>query len=173
MTGVSYHPLYDSYHCVFRSCCLLSYKYDIDIDINRFRIIDFYFLLPFFINDIRLSGVLRDVRREKDLNKIPLPYQHVPSRKSLFRALVPVQDVALRHQVAVGLIDGDAFRGGRFKRGLNRVPEGSFHQRVNEYVVENEKILEFLVDDAQSVPIYGRGGLKDRSGLMEYKYDAV
>lgn len=173
MTGISYHPLYDPYHCLFRLSAILRYRPEIDFDIHRIKLVDFYLLVPSLIQKIRLSGIERENRTNKNLHNTPLPYQKLPASKHLFMCLSPIQDVAFRHQIGAGLIDNSAYKSGRFKYGSFQELPTEYVEHVEHYIRRNMPIFDFLIHDLAEIPTFGSGGLKDRTGLMDHRYDVT
>ncbi len=173
MIGISYHPLYDPYHCLFRLSAILQFQPDINVDLSRIKLIDFYILLPSLIKKIRLSGDFASLRADKGLKKTQEPYQKIPSSRSLFRTLEPIQDVAIRHKIGVGLISSESYTNGKFARNPKISLPSDFLDQLQSYISNNICVFEFMIQDLEKIPTFGVDGMKHRTDLMEYKYDVV
>ncbi len=46
-------------------------------------------------------------------------------------------------------------------------------ERINEVNADQSDLIEFIGVLASHYPLLGKDGLKDRSALMEYRYDTV
>lgn len=61
--------------------------------------------------------------------------------------------------------------------GVVQIQLDMFSQRllesVQRYVKENNELILFLSEELPKIPLAGKAGLKDRSGLKEYRYDYV
>jgi hypothetical protein len=73
---------------------------------------------------------------------------------------------------AHGLIDADALRQGVVLLGEVETPD-VLKQSIVTYVEENAALFEAVKALAFEYALLGNDGLKRRSGLMEYKYDAA
>lgn len=163
-----YHPLYDAYHCVFR-ILLIAEKLG-SVPIDMVRLLDFYILFPARITKIRLPADLSYGRplASRQFN----PYHDVSNSQSVFRELTVIQDAALHCIVGAGLIDKTRFEEGIVSRTRDRLPE-EIVRRLSAYREQRPEILDFILDKLSGVHIYGDDGLKDRTGLMEYRYDRI
>lgn len=170
---LTYHPIGDSYHCAFRSLVLLRASEGQTHHIETFRILDFYYLFPFFLRSFsKPRPEVEQAYHKLEISKIQAPYQRLPNKKFLFRQAEGVQIQALRHLVGVGLLEADRFRESKIvfcPRPLSQNLEAALYDEVKR----QRKLLEFLTQYLSQVPLYGARGLKDRSGLMEYRYDPV
>lgn len=167
---LTYHPLHDPYHCVFRLATILSYSQK-RVEIDSLRIFDFLLIFEHLIPEMRWTRELRSEMRKRSLDKARAPYVKLPGKKLLFRELTQIQNVALSHMVGRGLIDKDDFLDGfALLRGK---PESPMGEKLNAFAEEKSAVLSFFSMIAQAIPARGIDGLKDRTGLMEYRYDAV
>ena len=69
-----YHPIYDSYHCIFRILCILHDIQQVDIEVDLIRILDFYVLFPSRLKNIKFknspTGLVFSINRKNFINKI-------------------------------------------------------------------------------------------------------
>ena len=173
MLGITYHPSRDPYHCAFRAICILEHDGAGEYDLPVFRMVDFYLLFPHALKAV--TSLPADVRREfrrRSIHKLHEPYQSLPEPRALFRQLESVQTAAYQHIAAAGVLDPDAFRVGKVKRGAQELSD-EFRGEVRAASIAATEVLEFLTDYLAAIPLYGPNGLKARTGLMEFRYDPV
>jgi hypothetical protein len=163
-----YHPAYDAYHCIFRILSILDVRASLDMDM--LRLLDYALCFPVAVADFRLPGdmytVKKMVRDSGNLYRSPL------NQKATFAALAATQEGALVCLAAAGFVAQDELQKGRVTRTGVLLPSGIAARRDNfkktEAIFFNHVMKAML-----SFPLQGEGGLKDRSGLMEYRYDFV
>ena len=168
VTQLVYHPAFDPYNAALRLLRLLSASPK-PLDRTSLRILDFYVLFPEELSQARLTTALRSkVRR---LNSEPrYPYDRLPAQQPLFARMEPSFDAALQTLIAKGL----AARSTEETYALvsENVPTSLLEiaRKRNE---AEAGLIEVLVEVGTSFEGLGANGLKDRTGLAEYRYDAV
>ena len=164
-----YHPVYDANHCVFRTLLLLESSVHNEIDIELYRLLDFYILFPHMLKKISpLPIELRTYKRA--LAKIPEPFESMLNTKRIIHELEPLQTVAIHNLLAKKLIDIDSFKAKKIKRSAVALPE-SISVAINESKNASGKWFQMLVNELPVVHFSGKKGLKMRTGLMEFRYD--
>lgn len=163
-----YHPAFDAYHAAFRMIAISERVQRLEID--KARILDFYLLFPFAISSIKLPDQLKGFRKEA--KKLANPFHDPMDRRSTFRDMRYIQEVALKCIAAADVIRIQDFTSGHVVRsGVNLSKE--MHHRVRGFLDEREPASTFVLEKLSTIDLLGAGGLKDRTGLMEYRYDAV
>jgi hypothetical protein len=165
---IIYHPAYDLNHCAFRFITLLS-----DIDGNQtewdtMQILDFYYVFPHLLADIRLPR--NPIATKKILKSIPNPYETLPNPRRLMFELRALHQEAARALVAKGILDKDLFLKNIIRLYSERVPE-ALNVQINNNEKRNTFWYQLIVKFMATYPINGKNGLKDRTQLMEYRYD--
>lgn len=165
---IIYHPAYDINHCAFRFITLLSDIKEHTINWETMQILDFYYVFPHLLADIRLPR--NSIATKQMLKKIPEPYESLPNPRRLMYGLKALQNEAARALVAKGLIDKDSYLKNIISLYAERVPETLYEQ-----IVKNEKRktrwFQLLVEVLAKYPINGKDGLKHRTQLLEFRYD--
>lgn len=163
-----YHPLCDAYHTVFRVLQLLEARSDKAYQIDQLRIMDFYMVFPSLINQIRFpkSGL-----KYKKQFKAMTSYEDKSSPKVLLLRAEPYQMLALRYLQGLGLVDGESMGNGIVKRTTKALPE-DLATKITEKDVAMKEQIDFLVKVLAELEMSGENGLKARTDLMEYRYDA-
>lgn len=167
---LAYHQLYDPYHCVFRMAAILNY-FQRRCEIDTLRILDFFIIFQHLIPEVRWTRELRAEMKRNGLDKPHAPYVKLPGKKPLFRELSQIQNIALSHMVGRDLLYKDDFMDGFAL--LREKPGSQMGDKLDIFINDKLSILSFFSTIAQSMPARGTDGLKDRTGLMEFRYDAV
>jgi len=166
-----YHPFQDANHCVFRTLLLLEYSVHNEIEIELYRLLDFYILFPHLLKSISpLPMELKAYRRI--LDKIPDPFESMLNTKRIIHDLESLQTVALHNLLAKKLIDIDSFKDKKIKRTNEALPE-SISVAINEAEQASEEWFRIITNELPLVHFSGKNGLKKRAGLMEFRYDLV
>jgi len=165
---IIYHPAYDLNHCAFRFITLLSDIKEHEINWESMQILDFYYVFPHLLADIRLPR--NSIATIKRMEQIPKPYEALPNPRRLMFDLKSLQNEAARSLIAKGLIDKNLYLKNIIRLYAERVPE-----TLNNQIVNNEKRktlwYQLLVGVLAQYPINGKDGLKDRTQLLEFRYD--
>ncbi len=165
---IIYHPASDINHCAFRFIILLSDIKEHEINWETLQILDFYYVFPHLLADIRLPR--NSIATKNMLKKIPEPYESLQNPRRLMFNLKVLHNEAARALVAKGIIDKDSYLRNIIKLYGERVSEP-----LNNKIVKNEKRktqwYQLLVEVLAQYPINGKDGLKDRTQLLEFRYD--
>lgn len=170
MMHVAYHPAFDPYHTTLRLLQILYYNPLKSYERDRVRMLDFFFVFPQQIKAIRLP---KEYRREQGAaSERPNPYHFSGTTAIVFSNMASWQDAALRLLLAKGMINRVAL-----EKDDTVMVTGELSPILREIIsVRNAGILprlSFLVDVLDNFPLRGKDGLKDRAGVMSYKYDSL
>ena len=173
MTQLSYNEAFDPYHAVFRFLRLFfGCKLRHAVPYDKFRILDFYLLYPFrlqnlqlFADDTRWRAVSRSYARLK-------PYGELPDDNSLFERMGSFQKAAASSMARAGIISNDEWARNRILFVPDRIA-GDAEKRCQELNDMMPDIIGILCEINERYDLNGRNGLKARSGLLEYRYDPV
>jgi hypothetical protein len=162
-----YHPALDPYHSAFRILHLLAYDPKRYYDRRAICVLDFYAVFPQLIPTVRLPN--QHARWRRLFSGRENPYWFNGDRRLVFGQMRPLQETALDLLYAQGLIDNLQYSDGFVQIVLDEF------RRVNlsEPSPPAGEVLEFLVTVLGTFPFHGVGGLKDRTGLLEYRYDTA
>jgi len=163
-----YHPAYDAHHCTIRMLALLTKMPSFEIE--KARILDFYLAFPGAAVTFRLPMEIKQVRRIfQSMKNI---YRDPVSAKRTFTEIRQVQLAALSCLAAAGMINEKKLQKGIVERTDTPLPN-TFKNAVNSFINQEEQLLNALVENIANIPTAGPHGLKDRSELLEYRYDAT
>lgn len=171
---ITYNPAFDLYHCIYRMLHILGRLVEGEsIDVDKARIWDFYLLFPQKVYGIHMCRYdsenlnLRKMYVRKSNN----PYEYCGDNRKLFERLKPYQMTALSNLVSYGVIDRDQF--------LNKKIVICDNQKFQKLITDLEtldtkeaNVLSFMSLFTKEMSLFGENGLKQRTELMESRYDA-
>lgn len=160
-----YHPAFDIYNCAFRMLQLLNYVKQSEIELDRLRIWDFYLTFP---NEARKIIFPKDLIELKRIfkDKANNPYEDLIDPRKIAERMRPFQISALRYLASYGLIDNNLFLKNVIKRTNKKIPQ-ELEEKINDVTTEKENIMKLV----QGFNQLALRGIKERTGLLEYRYD--
>lgn len=164
-----YSQAYDLYHTMFRILQIIE-KSKQDLEVDKLRILDFYLAFPAELLEIRRFVGFR--KYEKILKAETNSYERVIDRKRLFFKMEHIQISAMKALISYDLFDANAFKNGKIRR--TDVPlSDNLSARIQKANNENKNLITLITGPLASMNLYGHLGLKERTNLIEFKYDAV
>ena len=164
-----YNKAYDLYHTIFRILQIIE-KSKIVLEIDKLRILDFYLAFPVELLEIRTFQGFR--RYERFLNTEKNTYERIIDRKRLFFKMEPIQISAIKALISYGLVDPVEYKKGMIKRTEANLSE-ALRDRINGANEESSNLMTLITGPLASMNLYGHLGLKERTNLIEFKYDTV
>ena len=167
---LTYHPSKDPYHCIYRILCIL---YDLEqtcIDIDLLKILDFYVLFPSRLKNIKLPQMYTSFR--KIFKSISEPYEILPSDIKLISSIETIQQIAIKTLIAQHFIDGKLFLVNKIcfiKENLTT----ELLTILEHSEIRTQEWYKILTKELSVLNLYGSEGLKSRTNLLEYQYDAI
>lgn len=163
-----YHPAFDIYNCVFRMLQLMTSMKQSKIEVDRLRIWDFYLTFP---NEARKIIYPSDLSELKKIFKAKQenPYEDLIDPKRIIERMKPYQMSALRCIASYGLIDSKELTRNIIIRTEKEIPQ-ELLEKFADLTIEKSNIIK-LITGFNDLPLYGKTGLKFRTGLIEFKYD--
>jgi hypothetical protein len=160
-----YHPAFDVYHGVFRALLLLENTPQKSMPVDTLRIVDLYFVFPYLLADLEFpkgaGGRGRKLAGTRSrFNTLPSPRVFLTQVKGLHSLVT----AALAGQE---LISASALREGTISRSDKDLPAGLLTQATTD----DKELAAYLGGEIATIPLLGKRGLKDRSNLMEFRYD--
>lgn len=163
-----YHPAFDIYNCVFRILQLLSHMKQEEVEVDRLRIWDFYLTFPNEARNISYPATLSELKSIFK-KKAPNPYEDLIDSKRIIERMKSYQLSALKYLASYGLIDSTLLAKNIVRRTIKEIPS-ELSSKFNELTIEKQNVIKLIVGFWE-LPLYGKYGLKDRTGLIEFKYD--
>lgn len=140
-----------------------------EFDPIRLRIYDFFYLFPHFVSEIDFPRVKGITCLKNKAEKLLPPYEALPDKRRLFSEMGDYHIQALQILKAKNLFRED--------NGLLILAESYFTTEIQVLIEGNlNQVPDILTDSLKvlnRIDISGDKGLKKRTGLMEYRYDAV
>lgn len=171
---IVYNQAFDLYHTIFRFLQFLN-RFDNGslIETERLRIWDFYLLFPSKIHQIRLKQTESDIRklRKQFIKDSNNPYEKIPEERKIFEKLKPYQLAALNCIASYGIIDKGLLNQQRISI-INKEILGQFVGNFEELSPKERNVISLMTSHFNQIPLFGSDGLKNRTNLLESKYDA-
>lgn len=164
-----YNQAYDLYHSMFRILQITEKTNEV-LEVDKLRILDFYLAFPVELLEIKSFQGFK--KYEKYLRAETNKYERVIDRKRLFFKMEHIQISAIKALISYGLIDPSEFKNGRIKRTEMDISE-KLQERLISANEENPNLITLITGPLASMDLYGHLGLKVRTNLIEFKYDAV
>jgi hypothetical protein len=164
-----YNPAYDLYHSMFRILQIMENAKDV-LEIDKIRILDFYLAFPAELLEIKSFQGFR--KYEKFIKAESNMYEHILDRRRLFYKMEQIQISALKALISYGLIDATEFKRGKVKRTEARL-SNELADRIKIVNNENQNLIALITGPLTSMNLNGHLGLKERTNLIEFKYDTV
>lgn len=165
-----YHPATDFFHCWMRFASLLCSCGGNGVEYDRLRIIDFLLCFPHELHNCRLpieySGELR-----KNISPLRKTYEDPFSIRQGFAQVNKIQKHVAMDMVAKGIVQRDSYREGILIPSTAPTISGLLESVALNWEDRNQAWHKLIVTVLLSIPLNGKNGLKDRSGLLEFKYD--
>ena len=173
MTQLTYNEAFDPYHAGFRffrlhaACNLIE-----STAFDMLRILDFYLLFPFRLQNIKLYSQDTDWRGISKSYLKKAPYGQIPDDNSIFTRMEPFQRAAATSLAHSGYISADAWRRNEIIFVKAELPR-DLSDRCNALNDEMADFIPILCAIRARYRLTGRDGLKDRTGLLEFRYDPI
>jgi hypothetical protein len=171
---IVYNQAFDLYHTIFRFLHFLDRFENGDLlEIERIRIWDFYLLFPSKIHSIRLKQKESDIRKiRKDFIKdSDNPYEKITEDRKIFEKLKPYQLAALNCIASYGIIDKSLLNQSRVSI-INKKILVEFVKTFDGISAKERNVISLMTSHFNQISLFGSDGLKNRTNLMESKYDA-
>lgn len=171
---IIYHQAFDLYHAVYRFIQLLTYFDKSEyVELERIRIWDYYLLFPNKIHDITLKRNEQDVKKlmQQYIPKKENPYEVIMDNRKMFERIKPYQLTALKSLASYGIIDKNYLVSNRITVISKDVLQ-SYLEKYEKLSVREENVIKLLVTHFYQMSLFGVDGLKNRTQLLESKYDA-
>lgn len=171
---ITYNPAFDLYHTIFRMANILQ-RLDEDekMEVDKVRIWDYYILFPSKVYDITIKRSEEEIRKIRStyVRRTRNPYEYRGDNRKLFEWIKPVQLSALGCLVSCGILGKDDFEAGRVSV-TSREKLDNFIAQTGGFSLGDKNVLAFLSYFSHHMSLTGISGLKARTGLLEFKYDA-
>ncbi|MCO4794299.1 MAG: hypothetical protein KC493_11330 [Bacteriovoracaceae bacterium] len=153
---------------MYRMMALLS-SIDEPVSLDKIRLLDFYYAFPHLIKEI--SPWPSDISAyKKSAFKINNPFEKIVDKRRVFFEIAHIQKDAVSNLYAKGLLNSDKYKTGSLELNNTGVPK-LISELIQKDDFINSEVFMLIVKGLTKTSWNGKGGLKDRSGLLEFKYD--
>lgn len=163
-----YNPSFDLYHTVFRILDLINFIQAEKLEIEKTRILDFIYTFPSYIPNIEFT---RELLKYKKLFKSNNVYEEIKNPKEIFKKMEPFQLSSIKYLVSIGYLNKELFEEGYVKM-TNKEIASNLKSLILESQKNDKDLLNFIKEFSE-IKLYGPKGIKSRTKLIQYKYDAV
>ncbi len=173
MTQLTYNEAFDPYHATFRFLRLWQgCQFTGNTHFDMLRILDFYLLFPFRIQNMSFISSDRGWRKISKTYENRKPYGELPDDASIFSRMEPFQRAAATSLVEAKILSAESWRNNQISFAPSQLPLQLMTRcaELNESMHDVMKILRAI---RENYPLLGPGGLKDRTKLLEFRYDSV
>ena len=170
---ILYNNAFDLYHTIFRMLHLLSkIEEDKVIEIDRIRIWDYYLLFTNEIFNIQPRKNKKEYNQLlKKLNiKKNNPYQQIYDQRKTLEKIKPYQLSALNCLASYNIIDKEYLLKEEVKINSFDLLK-RYTQSAGDLSDREKNIIIIMTSFFRDISLIGNNGLKERSNLMESKYD--
>lgn len=173
MTQLTYNEAFDPYHAAFRFFRLhLACDISATLPFDTLRVLDFYLLFPFRLQAMKLLSSDTSWRKISKSYQDQAPYGAMPDDSTIFARMEPFQRAAAASLVNSGHLASDAWNLNEIRFTTEMLP-AAVTTRCIELNERMNDVVGILCEIKVRYPLGGSGGLKDRTGLLEYRYDPV
>jgi hypothetical protein len=152
---------------MFRYLLLLEQHPSKSMHVDTLRIVDLYFMFPYLLRDFEFPRGAGKAGRV--LAGESSKYNRLPSPRLFLHQLRGLSSIALTSLAGRTLLNPERLKAETAERTASTIPVDLFAS-----VTASEMALaEFLSTNIATISLSGRDGLKKRSGLMEFRYDAA
>lgn len=166
MFSIGFYPELDSHHAIFRYFCI-SRRFP-KLRVDTYRIIDYFFLNPFDLHTFRTSG--HSHRKLSETFSNLRPYRRTSEPAGVALQMWQFQQACLSALARREFISPSALSNDVVLLVEEDIPV-LMRSLVEAEIKAKSDVLDFLESMIARYPLGGQGGLKDRSGLLDFRYD--
>ncbi|MFD1711896.1 hypothetical protein FVQ98_05940 [Ottowia sp. GY511] len=144
-----------------------------ELELAKLRILDYYLSFPAEVAHIQLPREY--MRIKKVASSIKNEYRGPVNGRMAFRDMELIQNSAARLLAASEVFDPKRLESGIVLRTSKNLPDTLSELKSNS-PGSNEahtEVLNFILDKLGKMQLTGPGGIKQRTGLMEHRYDVI
>lgn len=163
-----YNPAFDIQHAIFRVLRLLTASPKEDFEVDKIRVLDFFLLFPEQLEALRFPSA---IKKQRSLFVAGYnPYRSLENPRRIFFELEPFQIAAIHCLAACGLADNEKLKAGFVTRTDKPIPS-VLATAIEQRNTESKVLVDLLSVEFAKLSFFGEGGLKERSNLLDVRYD--
>jgi len=164
-----YNHAYDIYHTIFRILQIVEKNKSV-LEIDKLRILDFYLAFPSELLEIKSFPGFK--KYERFINEEKNSYERILNRKRLFFKMENIQISAIKSLVAYDILEAEEYKNGKVKRTKKQLQQ-NLQERIEKANEENLNLITLITGPLASFNLFGHLGLKERTNLIDFKYDSI
>ncbi len=163
-----YNKVLDPYHMLFRMVAICFFSKDTKIEYDRLRIYDFLLAFPLHISYSRLP---KSLTKQKNTFKKYINEYNKYDAKNSFNTMKSIQENIILYLEKISILK-------KIENKNEFIIQKIYISSDFLKLIENAKsldknLLQLLTNELNHISLYGKDGLKNRTNLMESKYDSV
>ncbi len=168
-----YHPAFDLFHTTFRMLVLIDSIGSKPIELERFRIMDFYITFPFELRKLNLNEISKDLSAyRKFIPKLANPYEEILDGFKTLERMRSYQLDAIKFLISYGYIDSEQFEKNYIiLPNKKTIPNEILAEWENTSTSASKNALKLITGGFSSAIFTGEKGIKAKSQLLVYRYD--
>ena len=167
---ILYNPATDFYHCWMRIASILSADLEVAMEYDRIRIIDYYMCFPKELLSRSLPRTYGS-QLKKRAKIIPTGYEDSFSISQAFQQMTEIHRQVIMDMVSKGLIQRKPYQEGILLASTSSATRSLLKEVSDEWKQKDNGWNLLVVEALSDIHLNGKNGLKDRSGLLEFRYD--
>ncbi|HEY0669165.1 MAG TPA: ABC-three component system middle component 5 [Sphingobacteriaceae bacterium] len=143
------------------------------VELERLRIWDFYLLFPDKVHSIKLRRDEDDIKqlRQSFIIKQNNPYENVMDDRKMFEKIKSYQITAIKCLASYGIINKEFLSENRVTIISKAVLE-KYMTKFEPLSIKEQNVIKLMTSHFYFMTMFGPMGLKDRTHLLETRYDA-
>ena len=163
-----YHPAVDHHHCCYRLIRLLN-TIGKPLSEQTLMLCDFFSLFPGQMKHIQ-AWPRANSKSARTIKSIPDEFEELLNTKRVFFQLKDVQKAAISNLFAKDLLRTDSNNPNAYSLNTENVPN-EIKEAINRDWFITSDPYRLITNDLSKFELFGKNGLKSKSGLMEFLYD--
>jgi hypothetical protein len=164
-----YDPALDPYHCAVRLLAICQ-TVSAPIPTESVQILDFVLMFPTVLVEATLPKTMLALRKKAAARTNP--FRQPPRSKAAVDSIRAIQATAASTLAVAKLIDAEELQVGMIRLTNDALPP-QIGAAVNSYIAGDSEYRIEIIKSLSAIPPRGREGLKHRTKLLEYRYDAA
>jgi hypothetical protein len=165
-----YDPALDPYHAAVRMLGILALSGRDSLSAEAVQIIDTVLLYPALLLATTMPKGSANLRKSATVRLNP--FRQPPASRPAIDSIQAIQRAAASTLAAAGVLDLARLKLGDISKVQKTIP-ASLGSAVEHYANTDREYKELTIKALSSIPVRGRDGLKQRTHLMDYRYDQV
>lgn len=167
MFSLNFYPQSDVYHTAFRAIAVAKRAGPLAID--AYRIFDYFILNPFELSIVRNRGSAHKQLAASFEGERPYKWKAEPA--SVLLQMIDYQSMAISTLLQRSILDAENYKIGNIALSTSYVPNEDFRSSLEKFIAGRDRIFLMLESLTEKYGLNGEGGLKERTGLIDHRYD--